>query len=973
MYNRTGEVQLQSDDQVTTGSNGFLEANISLTGDDRIEFQSGDIVGYYHPPNVRYSLRDIQTDGYVLYRFDRSSPPTSVDLSERNAMLNNRQPLIQFIIDIQCDDLSAPSNGEITSCSSDRVGVGYEGDTCNFTCNTGYELTGSDTRTCQSDGSWSGTESMCKRVRCPPLNNPNNGMVRCILGDDGVSSYLDFCRYTCNTGYELTGSRAGRTCQADGSWSGFADSCTIMQCPSSSLPMNSMLAESCSNTYQSMCDLQCEEGFNSSGDPSYVCDVLSDGSVMWMTSGGGWSCERVQCTTLPSPSNGNISCDFTSAPRYEDQCSFLCDPGYELTGSSTRQCLSNGSWSGTDVTWVFTGSGVTCSPVPCVSLSDPENGNVSCPSNTSVFQDTCTYYCNRGYQLEGNRQTRCSADGTWSSEPVTCTILTCNDPEVEITNSQSVGDCNITYGSSCLLGCSSGYSVSGNGEHVCDDVNDEGTSVKWRSVGDFACVAAIADQNDGNGAPVAIIGGAVAAAVVLMIILVLLCCGVWLLRRSRNKSSYPVESNVYVNEGAKDVSMGQITLNNSNALYDSPYSQYDQPPVETAMDEQRYNYSVKYTFVDQAISRIEGIYEYDTGLDNQMYETAALMEEEQKIYDTPYEDEDCGPIYCEPPTEEEELYGAFDGKIFYKLCHQDIRILEHLGSGEFGKVAHGLLNGNVEVALKTLNAGVNEKERVRFLQEAAIMCQFDHENVIKLFGVVTEAPVMIVLEYMSRGDLRNLLIQLQPSDGEVIHAKLPQFLLKFCQEIAAGMAYLSGKQFVHRDLAARNILVSEKCTCKIADFGMSRDLLNDNYYITSGGKIPVKWTAPEALHYRKYSVFSDVWSYGCVLYEIWSLGYKPFEGKSSLETLEKVDRGYRLPPPPGCSRTMYRVMIRCWHPDPRSRPQFGQITKLLAGNGNYLLGWSDEDSQVAGEDGMKLGAPLGAAKNLYADLQCTYK
>ena len=116
---------------------------------------------------------------------------------------------------------------------------------------------------------------------------------------------------------------------------------------------------------------------------------------------------------------------------------------------------------------------------------------MTCPSNTSVFQDTCTYYCNCGYQLEGNRQTRCSADGTWSSEPVTCTILTCNDPEVEITNSQSVGDCSsVTYGSSCLLNCSSGYSVSGNGEHVCDDVNDEGTSVKWRSVGgDFACFA----------------------------------------------------------------------------------------------------------------------------------------------------------------------------------------------------------------------------------------------------------------------------------------------------------------------------------------------------------------------------------------------------------------------------------------------------------------------------------------------------
>ena len=116
---------------------------------------------------------------------------------------------------------------------------------------------------------------------------------------------------------------------------------------------------------------------------------------------------------------------------------------------------------------------------------------MTCPSNTSVFQDTCTYYCNHGYQLEGNRQTRCSADGTWSSEPVTCTILKCNDPEVEIANSQSVGVCNVTYGSSCSLNCSSGFSVSGNGEHVCDDVNDEGTSVKWRSVGEaFSCVAA---------------------------------------------------------------------------------------------------------------------------------------------------------------------------------------------------------------------------------------------------------------------------------------------------------------------------------------------------------------------------------------------------------------------------------------------------------------------------------------------------
>ena len=136
---------------------------------------------------------------------------------------------LYLILDIQCDILSTPANGDI-SCSSGRVGVGYEGDTCSFTCNTGYELTGSTERTCQSDGSWSGS----------PV------------------------------------------------------SCIIMECPSSSLPMNSMLAESCSSsTYQSMCELQCQEGFTGTGDPSYVCDVLSNGSsVMWMAEGDVWGCER---------------------------------------------------------------------------------------------------------------------------------------------------------------------------------------------------------------------------------------------------------------------------------------------------------------------------------------------------------------------------------------------------------------------------------------------------------------------------------------------------------------------------------------------------------------------------------------------------------------------------------------------------------------------------------------------------------
>ncbi|XP_041379173.1 ephrin type-A receptor 4a-like, partial [Gigantopelta aegis] len=173
------------------------------------------------------------------------------------------------------------------------------------------------------------------------------------------------------------------------------------------------------------------------------------------------------------------------------------------------------------------------------------------------------------------------------------------------------------------------------------------------------------------------------------------------------------------------------------------------------------------------------------------------------------------------------------------------RVTGHLGSGQFGTVNQGVWlspNGPVDIAIKTLNNKNSEEEKVKFLQEAAIMGQFHHPNIVKLYGVVTVG-----------------------------------------EPIASGMEYLSKKCFVHRDLAARNILVTEQGICKIADFGMSRDLQHDDYYISHAKKIPIKWTAPEALHFKRYSTASDVWSFGAVLYEIWSLGHKPFESYSNQE------------------------------------------------------------------------------------------
>ena len=128
-------------------------------------------------------------------------------------------------------------------------------------------------------------------VQCQRFVDPTNGMASCSLINGPMFSYEDTCSFTCNIGYKLTGS-SERKCQSNGNWSGSSVFCIIMECPSSSLPINSKLAESCSSTYQSTCELQCQEGFNGTGDPSYACDVLSNGSVAWISKGDAWGCER---------------------------------------------------------------------------------------------------------------------------------------------------------------------------------------------------------------------------------------------------------------------------------------------------------------------------------------------------------------------------------------------------------------------------------------------------------------------------------------------------------------------------------------------------------------------------------------------------------------------------------------------------------------------------------------------------------
>lgn len=270
----------------------------------------------------------------------------------------------------------------------------------------------------------------------------------------------------------------------------------------------------------------------------------------------------------------------------------------------------------------------------------------------------------------------------------------------------------------------------------------------------------------------------------------------------------------------------------------------------------------------------------------------------------------------------------------WEMERDDIEIMEVLGEGTFGHVNTGFVKSTKKYcAVKSVNPDASSQDKQEFLHEASVMKSFDTHHVVKLIGVVTRSlnvsSPLVIMELMTRGDLKTFLRQSRDSSTSITCAELYRMAI----QIADGMAYLSAKKYIHRDLAARNCMVSADHTVKIGDFGMARDIyFNDYYRKETKGLLPVRWMAPESLKDGVFTSDSDAWSYGVVLWEMMTLAEQPYQGLANEQVFQYVTAHGTLQRPSGCPDIIWDIMNGCWNWRPTARPLFTDIVVSLEPN-----------------------------------------
>lgn len=289
----------------------------------------------------------------------------------------------------------------------------------------------------------------------------------------------------------------------------------------------------------------------------------------------------------------------------------------------------------------------------------------------------------------------------------------------------------------------------------------------------------------------------------------------------------------------------------------------------------------------------------------------------------------CTSLGCPLPREGGGVAYSVDKTAFeqagWTIKREDVTLQEKIGKGEFGDVRLGHYRGQ-KVAVKELIKDTSIATQ-NFLGEAKVMTSLQHENLVRLLGLVIEdsakgslrSKIFLVTEFMGKGSLLEYL----RSRGRQYVTKKDQ--IGFAFDTSCGMAYLESRHVVHRDLAARNVLLSDEGKAKVADFGLAS---TDGATIDSG-KLPIKWTAPEALRHSQFSNKSDMWSFGILLWEIYSFGRVPYPRIPLGDVVKHVEKGYQMEAPEGCPAQVYTIMKDAWELEPDRRPTFASSRDSL--------------------------------------------
>ena len=277
----------------------------------------------------------------------------------------------------------------------------------------------------------------------------------------------------------------------------------------------------------------------------------------------------------------------------------------------------------------------------------------------------------------------------------------------------------------------------------------------------------------------------------------------------------------------------------------------------------------------------------------------------------------------------------------------DIVYIRDIGQGAFGRVfqarAPSLMKGEewTLVAVKMLKEDATEEMQRDFEREASLMVEFNHQNIVRLLGVCAVGkPMCLLFEYMSKGDLNEFLRNCSPEHFIVRRRSLELYddqpkldhceQLHIASQVASGMVYLADRGYVHRDLATRNCLVGHGLTVKISDFGLTRNIHNADYYKGSEhDAIPIRWMPIETILYNRFTTESDVWSFGIVLWEIFSFALQPYYGMTHEEVVRFLQEGKTLSCPDNTPSDVYELMLMCWRKKPNARPLFSALYKSL--------------------------------------------